>query len=84
MVKQINYPPILMLRRTAAAYCDVSEVAFEREVAVGRLPQPVLFGGKEHWDRRAIEAAIDALTGGVKDWRAESPLYKNQGVGKSG
>tara|TARA_R110000824_G_scaffold138933_3_gene303864 strand:+ start:711 stop:923 length:213 start_codon:yes stop_codon:yes gene_type:complete len=68
-----------MLRRTAAAYCDVSEAAFEREVAVGRLPQPVIFGGKEHWDRRAIEAAIDALTGGsVKDWRDDSPLYKNR------
>ena len=73
----MTYPPILMKKATAAQYVDMSVAAFEREVLAGRLPQPVLIGGKDHWDRRAIESALDALTGGVKDWRSRSPLEGN-------
>lgn len=73
----MTYPPLLMKKATAAAYVDMSVAAFEREVIAGRFPQPVLVGGRDHWDRRAIEKALDALTGGVKDWREGSPLYGN-------
>lgn len=55
--------PEMMRRKTAAEYCDLSEPAFEREVAAGRLPIGVLFGGREHWRKAALDKALDYLTG---------------------
>lgn len=56
--------PGMMKRRTAAAYLDMSEQAFEREVLAGRLPQPISIGARDHWRKDAIDAALDALAGG--------------------
>lgn len=67
--------PAMMLRKTACAYCDVSEAAFEREVNAGRLPAPVMFGGKQHWHRASVDKHIERLAGSVADWRIDSPLY---------
>lgn len=59
----MNYPPALMLRKTAAKYLDMSEAAFEREVFAGRLPAPLMIGGRDHWRKDAIDAAIARLDG---------------------
>ena len=50
--------PALMRQKTAAEYLDMSEGAFVREVAAGRLPPAVVFGGRDHWRKEAIDAAI--------------------------
>lgn len=64
--------PAAMKRKTAAAYLDMSEAAFLREVAAARLPMPFMIGGREHWRRDALDKAIDRMTGGVvEDWEAE-------------
>lgn len=55
--------PAAMKRVTAAAYCDLSEAAFEREVIAGRLPGAVHLGGREHWRKEAIDAALARLAG---------------------
>lgn len=55
--------PRMMKRGTAAQYCDLSEAAFVREVMLGRLPGSVMFGGREHWDRNAIDKALDLIAG---------------------
>lgn len=55
--------PHMMKRSTAAAYCDLSESAFVGEVAAGRLPSPVMLGGREHWLRPAMERALAAIAG---------------------
>lgn len=55
--------PRMMKRTTAAAYCDLSVAAFEREVAAGTLPMPVMLGNREHWCKNALDRALDALTG---------------------
>jgi hypothetical protein len=55
--------PGMMKRKTAAAYCDMTEAAFEREVFAGRLPMPVMFGGRDHWRKEAIDRALDHITG---------------------
>lgn len=55
--------PAMMKRKTAAEYCDMSEAAFEREIMAGRLPAGVIFGGREHWSREAIDRALAQLTG---------------------
>lgn len=55
-----------MKRKTAAEYVDMSEAAFEREIVAGRLPAGIMFGGREHWRKDALDAAIAAL-GGTED-----------------
>lgn len=55
--------PAAMKRTTAAAYCDLSEAAFERAVLTGQLPQPVNLAGREHWRKDAIDAALAHLSG---------------------
>lgn len=63
----IPHWPAAMKRATAAAYCDLSEAAFEREVVAGRLPTAVLLGGREHWRRDAIDRALIILSGEHED-----------------
>lgn len=55
--------PRMLKRQTAAAYCDLSVGAFEREITAGRLPAPVTLGGREHWCKKALDRALDQLTG---------------------
>lgn len=70
--------PRMMKRRTAAAYLDLSEAELEREVAAGRLPVPVQLGKAEHWDRGALDKALEYLSGGGEgDWRSRSNLYRS-------
>ncbi len=71
--------PRLMKRSTAAKCCEMSEAAFEREVIAGRLPQPIMIGGAEHWSLAQIDAAIERLSGAAKrDWREDAPIYNGQ------
>lgn len=64
--------PGMMKRATAAEYCDMSEAAFEREVAAGRIPPAISFGGRPHWHKEALDKALTFLTGeGVTDWEKE-------------
>lgn len=74
--KQWPYWPRLMLRKTAAAYLDMPVNAFEKEVAVGRLPVPIVIGGKERWDRVKVDEALDAEH--IDDWRSLQPLYADR------
>lgn len=69
----MNAWPRMMKRQTAAAYCDLSVAAFEREIVAGRLPSSVQLGGREHWCRNALDKALDNLTGGgdTPDYRKE-------------
>lgn len=65
--------PGLMKQATAAAYCDMSVQVFERAVATGALPMPVLINGAERWSRNAIDRQV---SGDVDDWRSRQPLYQ--------
>jgi len=53
--------PEMMRQRTAAAYLDLSESAFIREVYRGTLPYPVTLGGRQSWSRQELEASIAKL-----------------------
>ncbi|MFL0415092.1 helix-turn-helix transcriptional regulator [Sphingomonas sp. 179-A 2A2 NHS] len=53
--------PEMMRQRTAAAYLDLSESAFIREVYRGTLPDPVVLGGRQSWSREEIDAALARL-----------------------
>lgn len=70
----------MMLRKTAVQYCDISDAQFGREVMDRRLPQPVLFGGKEHWHRASLDRALAVIAGeeSVSRWRENSELHRRQ------
>lgn len=55
--------PRSMKRKTAAEYVDMSESAFTAEVLAGRLPSPIMLGGREHWSQLALDRALAMLTG---------------------
>jgi len=62
--------PLTLRRDLAAVALDMSLPQFERAVASGELPQPIMLGGEERWSVKAIETAIGRLTGeDAKDWR---------------
>lgn len=76
MAREYPYPPRMMTRGRAAHYCDLSEQAFEREIAAGRLPLPTKLGGKDHWSRIALDECLARIAGEeVGDWRKDQPLY---------
>lgn len=75
--EKLPYWPAMMLRKTAAAYLDMSEAAFEREVASGALPMPVFLGRKPHWHREQVDQHLADMSG-TGDWRATSNLYRKE------
>lgn len=75
-MKHIPTWPRMMKRATAAAYCDLTAAEFEREVASGRLPLPIMLGSSEHWSSVAIDEHLNRLTGDSRpDWRSKAKLY---------
>lgn len=72
-MKRLPAWPRMLKRATAAAYCDLTSVEFEREVAAGRLPMPIKLGSSEHWDRRGLDEHLDQIAGRSDDWRKEQP-----------
>jgi len=55
--------PQMMTKKTALAYLDIGETAFDREIAAARLPDGVLFGGRLHWYRDALDKALAVIAG---------------------
>ncbi len=53
--------PEMMRRRNAAAYLDLTESAFIREVYRNTLPMPIVLGGRESWSRQGIDRALAGL-----------------------
>lgn len=77
MKQAAPYWPAMLRRTNAAAYCDLSIAEFEREVNAGTLPLPVKLGNSEHWSRRKLDEALEALHGGVSDWREKAGLKRS-------
>jgi hypothetical protein len=50
-------------RRVAAEYCGLAPSTFDARVADGSLPPPVFPGRCRVWDRVALDAAMNALSG---------------------
>jgi hypothetical protein len=49
---------------------------FEREVAEGRLPMPVILGKAEHWSLTRLDEALERIdAGGAADWQTKLGLY---------
>jgi hypothetical protein len=53
--------PRLMMGAEAAAYLGLTPASFTKWVADGRAPKPL--PGTRRWDRKAIDLALDKLSG---------------------
>jgi hypothetical protein len=53
--------PRLLNRQQAASYCGLSVQGFSQWVKVGRLPGSL--PGTARWDMKAIDAALDSVSG---------------------
>lgn len=53
--------PRLMTGAEAAAHCHVTPTTFSKWVAEGRIPKPL--PGTRRWDRKALDLALDKLSG---------------------
>lgn len=53
--------PRLISSHDAAAYCGVTAATFARWVTDGRVPKPL--PGTRRWDRKALDLALDRLSG---------------------
>jgi predicted DNA-binding transcriptional regulator AlpA len=63
----------LLTRAEAAAHCTLSPAGFSRWVRDGRLPRPL--PGTKRWDLRAIDRALDKLSG-LPDADAAKSAYQ--------
>jgi hypothetical protein len=71
--------PRRMSREQAAAYVGVSESHFDKQVRAGILPGPIAWGGRQLWDRKALDLACDieiGLTGGTSPASDVDPISK--------
>jgi predicted DNA-binding transcriptional regulator AlpA len=63
--RRIVLPPRLeprgLSRTEAARYAGISPAFLDRLVAEGRMPRPARLGRRSLWDRRRIDAALDAI-----------------------
>lgn len=51
----------LMTKAEAAAHCGLKSSAFSDWIKAGRIPGPI--AGTRRWDRVALDAALDKLSG---------------------
>lgn len=69
----------LLRRKEAAEYCGLSIAAFERAMIDGTLPYPVKIEGQERWCIKALDKALDRLTGAAERPAWEIELERRYG-----
>jgi hypothetical protein len=70
--------PKTMLKKTALEYCELSEVAFDKEISGGRLPEGFMLGGKRHWHKDALDKALVRIAGGETETsKAKERFWKS-------
>ncbi|MBS0237756.1 MAG: hypothetical protein JSR89_04975 [Proteobacteria bacterium] len=57
-----NLPPRGLSRLEAARYVGVSPTLFDQMIRDRRIPKPFRVNGRVLWDRKKVDAAIDALS----------------------
>lgn len=70
-----NNSPRLIGRKEAAAYCGISPTCFSMWVASHKMPPAI--PGTRKWDKRAIDAKLDEISGlDVRENQAETGLQR--------
>ena len=68
-----NASPRLIGRKEAAEYCGISPTCFSLWVSTHKMPPPI--PGTRKWDRRAIDAKLDEISG-LAATEPEDPYVK--------
>lgn len=78
--------PRLLGRKEAAAYCGIAESTFSLWVSTHKMPTAI--HGTRKWDKRAIDAKLDEISGlaanvknnetDLQKWRRERDARKAQ------
>nr|WP_298797630.1 hypothetical protein [uncultured Acetobacter sp.] len=66
--------PIILRRRAAAAFFDVSETTFDKMVEMGLVPRPTRVGSLSLWFRPALVAAAAKMTGTELHYSAQTEM----------
>lgn len=67
--------PRLLSRKDAATYCGIAKSTFSMWVANHKMPATI--PGTRKWDKRAIDAKLDEISGlGANDNATETDLEK--------
>ena len=79
--------PRLIGRKEAAAYCGVTPTCFSMWVASHKMPPAI--PGTRKWDKRAIDAKLDEISGlrvndnkpqdGLNEWRKKRDARRARG-----
>jgi hypothetical protein len=72
-LSDLGISPRLLSRAEAAVYCGLSCQGFSEWVKSGRLPESIV--GTARWDLRAIDAALDSLSG-IGSYKEEDTFDK--------
>ncbi len=56
------YLPRGLSEDESAHYVGVSPNTFKKQVQNGRLPEPLCFGRRHLWDKRALDQVLDRLS----------------------
>lgn len=70
----MSEPPRLIGRKEAAAYLGIAESTFSMWVATHKMPPTI--PGTRKWDRRAIDARLDEISGLDTDDDAEDEFER--------
>ena len=89
-VQDNDNSPRLIGRKEAAAYCNIGESTFSLWVSTNKMPPSV--PGTRKWDKRAIDAKLDEISGlasgddaqetDLQKWRRERDARKAQRAGE--
>ncbi len=74
--------PRLLDREKAAAYCGLKLRRFLARVNTGEFPPPIRFGQDKLWDVRAIDLAINRLSGLASPDQGEAEALRAIHAGK--
>lgn len=66
--------PIVLHRKAASAFFDVSESTFDKMVEQGLVPKPARIGSISIWFRPALVAAAARMTGTELQYSAQAEM----------
>ena len=69
----MNIWPGFMLKTTLAKYLQVCPATITNELLLGRLPEPITLGGRDHWSKEEVDAMLRRRVAGVveEDFEAD-------------
>ncbi len=68
----LSLPPYGLTRPQAAEFVGLKLAKFDNEVKLGNLPRPVRFGRSTVWTTKALQEALDEMSGAAAEKHREA------------